>query len=570
MRKIITILLFISRVYAYAPPIGIPDPGTWGSTHPIDSLAPLQPSAWTADVIGFYYVDNKNLNCSDSGRGNLSVPRCTPPATISEASSQTVLVQIAGGPYTSKYTISGIRGSATYPIWIRGVSNSSKTIFEPSTNTDAISISNSSYLFFENISIVGTNCSTTTGFIASEESDHIVLRNSEVRDFPQPSTTSGVCVGMTSGNNYADKVNNYYVFYNVSFYRIGMSTWPPPGERIALKLEYGVDHIWIVGCNFEEIGEDGIHIINYHDEYSRGPHDGQPQYIYIGNNNFYRCGEQAIDVKESEHVIISQNTMHYVRAAVDMGWGWDGGGGGQAIVLNNEGYNNAAGDQSADYTWIIFNKIYDVNSGISVQSGRHTYIIGNLIYDLVDRASPANYSYAIYVDKTNESLPSAVTYIVNNTIVGSRQYGIRINASYDYYSSSNIIYELDSTTLYHERTNNIYGTEDVRNELYYDASGVRKTGFTCTDCINNGLSIDPLFTDYLGKVFSITSLSPAKDSTSKHAVYDLFQSLYGIAITYDIDGIARQDGSTWDIGAYRYGTTITTGTKSRARLRRAS
>lgn len=542
--------------YAYTPPTGIPDPGMWGGTHPIECSAPSQPSNWTSDVTGYYYVDNTNRSCNDSGKGNLSIPRCSPPITIPEAGSQKVLIQLAGGPYVNKYNISGIRGTASNPIWIRGTSNASKTEFAPSTNTNAITISNSSYIYFENLYINGLNCSSSTGFWIQEESDHIVLRNSDVMNFSAISTAAAIYVGMTSSNNYLDKVNNYHVFYNLNISKIGLVTWPPPGERIAVKLEYGVDHIWILNSTFTEIGEDGIHIINYHDVYSRGPNDGQPQYIYIGNNMFYRCGEQAIDIKESEHVIISQNTIHGIRAAVDEGWGWDGGGGGQAIVINNEGYNNVAGDQSADYTWILFNKIYDVNTGVSVQSGRHTYIVGNLIYDLVNRASPTNYSYGIYVSKPNATGPNAVTYTVNNTIVNPRQYGSRINATYDIYSANNIIYELESETLYHERTNNVYGTKDVRNELYYDASGVRLSGFTCNDCANNAISTNPLFSNIVNKDYSISLISPAIDmGYNNHDVYNIFETQYGLSIRYDIQGNTRLTGAAWDIGAYEYNSS---------------
>jgi hypothetical protein len=547
--KTLLLCALFQCAYAYNPPIGIPDPGIWGSTHPLDSSAPSQPGSWTSDQAGYYYVDSTNPNSSDAGRGNLSVPRRTPPSTIPEAGLQPVLIVLAGGPYDNTYTLSNIRGTAANPVWIRGISNIAKTEFAPSSNKRAISISDCSYLYFENIYLNGANCTSNSGFNVFENSDHIVLRNSDIKNFFAPTTADAVYVGMSSGWT-SGEVNNYHVFYNLNFSLIGMHNWPPTvpegeGERIAIKLEYGVDHIWILNSSFEDIGEDGVHILNYHNQYARGSNGGKPQYIYIGNNTFYRCGEQGIDVKESDDVVISQNTIHYVRVPQEMGWGW-GLSGGEAIQLNDEGYDYAGGDQSAGNSWVLFNKIYDVTTGVSSMSGRPSYIIGNLIYGMVD----ANVgSYGIIVDKPDYSVPTAVAHVVNNTIVNPIDYGIRMNSAYDCYSANNIIYELVSTTTWHERTNNIGHTKDVRNELYYDTTAVRTLGFSCVDCKSG---FDPLFVNLPAENYSLSVNSPAKDAGAVSSAYDIFYSLYSIDIKKDILGITRPQGAGWDIGAYEY------------------
>jgi len=536
--------------YAYNSPIGIPDPGIWGSTHPLDSLAPSQPSPWMSDQPGYYYVDSTNPNSSDAGRGNLSVPRRTPPATIPEAGLQPVLVILAGGPYDNTYTLSNIRGTAANPVWIRGISNTSRTEFAPSSNKRAISISDCSYVYFENIYINGTNVTDTTGFSIRESSDHIVFRNSDIKNFFAPSTEEAVSVGLSSSWTNGE-VNNYLVFYNLNFNLIGMHSWPPTvlegeGERCAIKLEYGVGRIWILNSLFEDIGEDGVHILNYHNSYARGANDGKPQYVYIGNNTFHRCGEQGIDVKESDDVVISQNTLHHVRAPQEMGWGW-GGSGGEAIQINDEGYDYAGGDQSAGNTWVLFNEIYDVVVGISSMSGRPSYIIGNLIYGLVDATSTG--SYGIYVDKPDYTVSTAVAHVANNTIINPIDYGIRINSAYDYFGANNIVYELISQVGWHERTNNIGRTKDVRNELYFDSTAVRITGFTPVDSL---IGVDPLFTDFSGEDYSITTDSPAKDAGYAPSAYDVFYSFYSLDIKKDILNLDRPQGAAWDIGAYEY------------------
>lgn len=555
---IISSFFIVDSAFAYTPPIGIPDPGNWGSIHPIDSSAPSEPSSWTADKVGYYYVNNTANNCSDTGRGNRSVPRATLPTSIPEAGTSTVLIVVEGGPYTSTWTINNANGSDEHPIWVTGKSSSSLAELAPSSNDKIIVISDSSYIYFQYLYLNGKNCTSSVGMQILETSDHIVLRNSDIKNFGEGGTAAAIHIGMSSSNNYGDEPNNYHVIYNCDFQHIGVDSgdWGVDvDERSAIKCEYGVDHIWILNSNFEEIGEDGIHIINYHDDYERGPHDGQPQYIYVGYNTFYRMGEQAIDIKSSEHVIFSQNTVHGLRALYGESWySGDGGSNGKPFTTNDEDYDYSGGDHSADYTWILYNEIYDCTCGIYFQSGRRNYAIGNLIYDLYGDDGT---SYGVWVDKVNVTNPACTAYIVNNTIVGA-EFPCYINGVYDIHLNDNIFYECADESYWHLRIQNVKNTLEINNILFYDAEEVDLYGpGYCSGnniCFADGANTDPLFTNVNADSYSLKSSSPAKNSGSTSDVYDIFYNLYSIDIKKDFRGASRpEESADWDIGAFEGG-----------------
>jgi len=93
------IFLFIcyNTASAYTPPIGIPDPGYWGSIHPIDSEAPGTATTcpnWPSSLAAnCYYVDN-SVPCSNSGNGYPDFPRCS----IHPLLSSGAFVEVHGGP----------------------------------------------------------------------------------------------------------------------------------------------------------------------------------------------------------------------------------------------------------------------------------------------------------------------------------------------------------------------------------------------------------------------------------------------------------------------------------------
>jgi len=555
------LLLLLTRqpVYAYNPPTGIPNPAKYfNSFDPIEAKCPSEPSPWNTDIPHWYYVNNQAPNASDGGNGNRVVPRKTIPTNLQPGD----VVIIDGGPYKERLSFSNLRGTWKNPIWIRGTSAKTKPKIEipgDSNGEPDVKITNCSYVIFENIEFNGSSRIPTTDNVfagvlyINENSDHLVFRHIDIKDYPQPAACNlgraAVSVQFTSGWEPGD-VNQYHVFYDVRITNY-QTEWPPPCEdgSQGIVIIDGVDHVWILDSYFYHLGEDGIHIIGLHGRHNvaekRGPHNGLPNFIYIGNNEFYQLGENAVDVKESNHVIISHNKMHHFRPTEEYGWPHGYGAKGNAIAVNDEGSQNAGGDESADNTWILFNNIYDAAIGIFDQSGHPTYVVGNIIHDLV----PSEYaqSTAIWMSKVNNTLPYCNTYVVNNTIYNI-PYGINITNTYDLYSANNIVSNLTGEPKYHFRVINVHGAKDVRNELFFDSGTVKNTGFTCINCVEG----DPMFEDPDNGDFSLSSGSPAIDSGCSSEVYSLFYNLYGLSIMRDITGIERPQNGKFDIGAYEF------------------
>lgn len=120
----------------------------WGTTHPIDSVAPsieIKCPNWPSrETTNCYFIDNTHPQATDINNpyGYPNKPRVTIPAGNYLAGAY---VEIHGGPYTST-AIRTMNGTAENPIWFRGSSSQTKPIFKAKQ-----SFGDSSYLFIENL-----------------------------------------------------------------------------------------------------------------------------------------------------------------------------------------------------------------------------------------------------------------------------------------------------------------------------------------------------------------------------------------------------------------------------------
>ncbi len=556
---VIALMCCQAQGFSYDPPVGIPNPKDFfDGFDPIESVCPDEPDNWNQDIEHWYYVNNQADNASDAGNGNRVVPRRTIPTDLNPGD----VVIIEGGPYHERYAFDNIRGTAANPVWIRGVDSNNKPVIMIQDDTDGKpdwDFSNCSYLILENLEFNGSDRKPSTenvfagAIYVNENSDHLVFRHIAVKDYPQPAACNlgRAAISVQFSSSWSSgEVNQYHVFYDVRIENY-QTNWPPPCEdgSQGIVLIDGVDHIWILDSYFYHLAEDGIHIIGLHGRHDvdekRGPHDGLPNYIYIGSNEFYSLGENAVDVKESNHVIISHNKMHHFRHTRDYGWPAGYGAAGNAIAINDEGSQNAGGDESASNVWIIFNEIYDAVIGAFVQSGNPTFFIGNIIYDLVE--SSYTTSSGIWISKVNSTLPSAKVYIVNNTLYDI-PYGVLITNTFDHFSANNIVSEISSSDGYHYRCINVRGVNSMKNEVFYDSENVRLSLNSCENCIEQ----DPLFVNAQTHDFRLNSHSPCVDNGVSSLVYDIFKNYYNINIRKDINNVVRPQNDVWDIGAYEY------------------
>jgi hypothetical protein len=411
----------------WTPPIGIPEPsfgirethymyqlqsGETCSTHPKKCFNfGSGPQAYHDAGNGPYshYVDNTAPNATDSNNpfGNHALPRKTfPDLNTLPAGS---VVEIHGGPYVgsvigSSQHLATQNGTKDQPIFFRGYSAANKPVLD----TIGSFMIRGPYIIVENLKFKETTADIRPWF-ASENASHISFRSNESTG----SRSSGGAAGVFTGDLYVDNI----VFYN------NVVKLTTADEMIANNFEYEnvgfaivrhSSYVWIVDNDISGVGSDAAgagHAAEY-----------TAKYYFIGRNKMYHTGENAVDVKEVDHVVISQNTMYDF-----VGPGTDSDG--TAVVVH---YGPQLPPKNA---WILYNEIYNaIDNGIQVGGDvlDDVYIIGNNVHDIKNPAKTANgfiswNSNKIYLVGNNftnvdHGIVSASTgavgglYVKNNTI----------------------------------------------------------------------------------------------------------------------------------------------------------
>ncbi len=287
----------------------------------------------------------------------------------------------------------------------------------------------------------------------------------------------------------------FIVIYNNEINNNGII--PSVKDRHGVYSGGGTHHVWILDNHIHHNSGDAI-------QFCHGCVGGGngPASVFIGRNNMHDDEENAIDLKEFiGPVIISENSIrNYLPSAESNG---------DAIRINDEG---AQGD-----VWLLYNNISNSSLGIEPSSSKAmVYIIGNVLHD-IHRA-------AIGWD---------ADYVINNTVYDVKD-AIRSGET-----KSNIISNATSDAIGDEVTgcshNLINGGQLQRS---------------CSDTISG----DPKFVfDTSNELIAIQSSSPAIGGAfGDHAVYDVFQSQFGINIRVDANGVHRPVGASWSIGAHEF------------------
>ncbi len=555
-------------LHAYTPPIGIPDPGAaWeGGLHPIDTPVPAQPAGWpNSEVEHYYYIDDSNPNCTNSNNryGYPAKPRCSFGNGTYPAGTY---VEFHGNPTNTMQTT--FQCTATAPCWIIGRADD-RPVFTGERN-DAypgdgrIILTNSSYVFVDGLEFAhkygGTVNVDNSG---SGTSHHIVIRNNYIHDFDFFSNSAAIAVG----GRDTGKVHDVTVYKN-KCERLGDVDANTDTDihctifTIRNGNQYDAEsyNLFWLENESNDGGGSGIQV--------NGWPGGQPHlhHIYLGKNTGRNNRQRLIGIKQSSHVIVSQNSYipgHEIAGAgyVSETFGW-------AL--------------SPDYVWFIFNTVYEASDGwrSSDSSGgtaadTRIYILGNKIYnikpnalmDTLEAHKPVNeWRYGQGVHFQNGR---AEAYIIDNTfynIYGGILAHLNDNPTHVYGNIFYNIYPGDAFTSYQNTaTNGGFSFRDQDYNLFFDPGGDQNwrwgsTNYTTlsswqstTGYDQHSKLADPKFVNGPNHDFRLQPDSPAIDANnSPRDVYDLFQSLYGINIRVDFNGIPRPQGSGWDMGAFEY------------------
>jgi len=552
-----------------------------------------------------HYVDNTHPNATDTNNphGTAQTPRVNFPAVTTIVPGS--VVEMHGGPYNSggpqnngilHLTISGTQAQ---PIFIRGVSAQDRPIIERTMYVRG------HHIIVENIDF-NKNLRPEPAVIVrawlGDEVHHVSVRGCEAHNLYKGDT--GANVTMMYPVSYEPGVFvEDVVFYNNHIHPDFLT--PPAGtyenDTCGIYGQYRTNRVWIVDNYLHHIDGDCI----------GGGHasDYSATNYYIGRNVCHDTTENAMDFKEIENVVISENIMY------NFAGGTAGQIDGGAMVIHygpNDAPKNA---------WVLYNEIYNCNgTGIQVsgQTQHDVYIIGNIIHDIknrivaeymferfdehqfilprliqegyVDTAGnvdptfsglgaqfrglfPAGYSEFTYIEGVlNSALnpPGPATafrtwecrglYMINN-IFYNNDNGVNWDPSNGQLFFYNNIISNVRNNGYHLSLERSRASAEINNNLFYQPQGQATilwggTSYNLTDFqLNTGkgqgcLEADPLFDDPANNVFSLQAGSQAIDAGVDHTVYDLFKTRFGIDIRVDYNGTTRPQGSGWDIGAY--------------------
>ncbi len=482
---------------SYNPPIGIPAPefGIEEShTMYVDSLYDFGngPEAYKDAGNGphTHYVDLNHLNATDSDNefGTSDKPRVTIPINLLPGS----VVEVHNGPYAYSESIHGgtylpilnNSGTAQKPIFIRGGDSDNRFEFGGSNQ---ILVRDNSYVIMENVLINGPSMKIY------QPTDHFSFRYSEVTG----ELSNGIEIWTWKSDFTPGNLKEHLVFYDNDIHDNGPYPSNEETGNHGFILDDASQNVWILNNRIYNNGDDGIHIIDRTWVDNIGPNADR---IFIGRNEIHHDGENAIDVKGSTNVILSQNECYGYATIMPSSSG-------EAIRINDEG------DQ--DNIWILYNRIYDSEDGINpLQALFPPYIIGNIIYDC---------EIAINRD---------AALVLNNTIYNTA----RAVAGADVVIN-NIISNADPVVF--------SATPDSASNNIFWQNGEDES---CDGCF----TVNPLFVNPDSGDFHLKTESPAIENGIAHNIYDTYYNLYGLHIDVDFDGNTRPQGSNWDIGPYEY------------------
>jgi hypothetical protein len=486
----------VAEAQTWAPPLGIPRP-SFGTSE----AARAVPNPWTTETPGFYYVNNQHASATDSVTyGTPSRPRMSIPTSVPAGS----VVEIRGGPYMHSADISWTgSGTASSPVFYRGVGK--PKIQTSGTTYRRVNI-RGPYVIVEGFDFINSPPQIVGSFV--------VLRDNEVRD-RQPAPGGA---GIYAGNSQDTVILRNHIHNN------GDPNYHEENDIHGVQVSSGAQRVWIVDNHMHHNGGDSVQVNSGSGALAR--------LIYIGRNEMHDEGENAVDIKQAEDIIISENNTYNFDPTQYPTSGSDG----TAIVVNDDNATNGLNNR----IWVMFNNIHDSRNGIRTQS--YAYVIGNVIHDIEANAITSFGSHDLLVEhNTFYNVAHAIDRssgnrldFYNNLIMNSS--GIAVAVSGSGVGQSRI-----SHTLFQSPARISWGGTYNSLAAFRSAQSSQ-----CQGCKEG----NPLLTDPGNDVYTLLAGSPALDSGSPSGIYASYQQRYNVTMAVDALGRARPSGGVWDIGAY--------------------
>lgn len=371
----------------------------------VDADTPDWPAEWTNGAgtsakAGSYYTDPDHPDSTDSGNpnGHPDLPRKTPVEASALGPGAIAWIESGVfGPSVSTGTRFNWAAAATSeaPAFLTG--NPLKSPEEWAEIQDTVHISETSSCNFLVIQYLRFTRNPTggQGWIDLRPGTGFTIEHVIIRHVVMAGNGVDTITAINVGNGPAGTFVRYVVIYDADISGFGN---PNPGSTDACGVlhSFRSSYVWTLDCHIHHIGADAVAGCHGATE------DNKPHHIFVGRCIFHENGENGVDFKALEFVVVSETTV-FGPFAREQGWG---------IVLHGGG-PNALPTKNAI---ICFNHIFTCAGGIygtTTGGSRDIYIFGNIIHDI-------KAEYAETVDQLNGACvhfgqTAGNVWIVDNT-----------------------------------------------------------------------------------------------------------------------------------------------------------
>ncbi|MFZ5471408.1 MAG: hypothetical protein ACOZIN_18450 [Myxococcota bacterium] len=487
------------------PALPVPNSQPGWPYDPCTLAAPTPTAAANQYVVS---INGNDTTAGNSGRGTIAAPRRTIPEGTFPAGTH-IFVYGANSPYGTVDFNMGDASSMTFnctaaqPCWWVG--------FNGPRVGRRIDLSGSDHVLFDGLKLVDIpGGGRPFGEMQISDSRYVTLRNVEL-----------VGSGVNSAGGSMIRISNveFLMTYKALLHEGGSWSSNASGLDVhAWRPLYGNRYLWLIDSVIFHIQGDGVQTGNSNNQNAQS---ASSHYIFIAGNELYENYENALDNKNSYHVVFSSNRVHDFYAAPGAS-----AANGTAIILSN----NAEGPWTG-YHWALNNRIWRTALAIrdsGSETGEKNYAVGNVIWNATNA----------FIQQNNAL--NRESWFIHNSVSGST---VAVDMGQPGSNASLFV----RRNVFHNA-----GTLDTQS----GATSVLESNvlFNTTvagswDTNTANLTGDPLLSDPANGNMVPQAGSSAIDAVGEDSVFALFQSLYGLNVRQDLAWTTRPQGTAWDIGA---------------------